>query len=76
MDDLPDQLDKRANTYSWDSTTFYISDANIMRQAAAEIRRLRERVAELEAELGYHGIYPNPIAPRDTKADSDGDDGA
>jgi hypothetical protein len=48
----------------------------IMRQAAAEIRSLREQVAELEAELGYHGIYPNPIIPRDTKADSDGDDGA
>jgi hypothetical protein len=41
-----------------------------------EIRSLREQVAELEAELGYHGIYPNPIIPRDTKADSDGDDGA
>jgi len=49
---------------------------DLMGQAAAEIRSLREQVAELEAELGYHGIYPNPIIPRDTKADSDGDDGA
>jgi hypothetical protein len=46
MDDLPDQLDKRANTYNWDSATFYISDAHMMRQAAAEIRSLREQVAQ------------------------------
>jgi hypothetical protein len=61
----------------------------ILAEAAAEIRRLREQVAELEAELGYHGIYPNPITrltnltppdrkidTRDTVGDSDGDDGA
>jgi hypothetical protein len=49
MDDLVQQLDKRANTYNWDSATFYISDAHMMRQAAAEIRRLREREARLQA---------------------------
>jgi hypothetical protein len=49
MDDLVEQLDKRANTYSWDSATFYISDANMMRQAAAEIRSLREQVAQERA---------------------------
>jgi len=51
-------------------------DADRIEAQTAEIRSLRERAAELEAELGYHGIYPNPIIPRDTKADSDGDGGA
>jgi hypothetical protein len=50
--------------------------ADRIERQKADIRSLREQMAELEAELGYHGIYPNPIAPRDTKADSDGDDGA
>ena len=51
MDDLVEQLDKRASTYSWDSVTFYASDADMMRQAAAEIRTLREQVAQERAGI-------------------------
>jgi hypothetical protein len=68
MDDLPERLDRKAQY-----TDRYFDNASLgemYRVAAAEIRRLREQVAELEAELGYHGIYPNPIKPCDTKGDS------
>ena len=57
-------------------TASYGEAADRIETQAAEIRSLRAQVAELEAELGYHGIYPNPIVPHDTLADSDGDDGA
>ena len=70
MDDLPEQLDELAKQQQHDRPF------KVITAAAAEIRSLREREAELEAELGYHGIYPTPIRPRDTKGDSDGDDGA
>jgi hypothetical protein len=53
MDDLVEQLDKRASTYSWDSVTFYASDADMMRQAAAEIRSLRTEIERRE----YDGIH-------------------
>lgn len=74
MDDLPGLLEALAS--DCDETDGWQDAAPTCRQAAAEIRSLREQAAELEAELGYHGIYPNPIIPRDTKADSDGDGGA
>jgi hypothetical protein len=53
MDDLIERLRKRANTYTWDSATFYISDAETMRQAADEIERL---TAEVERRK-YDGIH-------------------
>jgi hypothetical protein len=72
MDDLVERL----RSGRWLGETTGAKAADRIEAQEAEIRSLREQVAELEAELGYHGIYPNPIIPRDTKADSDGDDGA
>ena len=36
--ELIERLEKRAKTYSWDSTTFYASDADLMLRAAASLR--------------------------------------
>lgn len=45
-DELVARLRKRANTYTWDSATFYISDAKAMREAADEIEALTAQLAE------------------------------
>lgn len=45
-DGLIDALKKRAATYSWDSTTFYVSDADTMRNAAAAIASLQSELAK------------------------------
>lgn len=74
-DDLVERLDA-ADLYTYNAHTAVIEYSALSEEAAAEIRSLREQVTKLEAELGYHGIYPNPIVPHDTLADSDGDDGA
>lgn len=58
----------------------YLEAADRIEQQAAEISKWHTvtrthletieqqaaRVAELEAELAYHGIYPNPIAMKET----------
>lgn len=51
MKDLIERLRHRAATYSWDSTTFYTSDARMMGQAAAALTTQAARIAELEALL-------------------------
>ncbi len=48
--DLVSRLKHRAFTYSWDSGTYYASDADMMRQAADRIEALQKRVAALTAE--------------------------
>ena len=42
---LAAKLEHRAKTYSWDSISFYASDATLMRQAAAALRAQREALA-------------------------------
>lgn len=40
MDSLQQRLWTRANSYQWDSKTFYTSDADMMREACGRIERL------------------------------------
>ena len=41
---LVERLRKRSSTFSWDSTTYYTSDADMMRQAADTIEALTRPV--------------------------------
>lgn len=44
--ELIERLEKRAKTYSWDSTTFYASDADLMLKSAAKLAQLQAELAE------------------------------
>ena len=49
--ELIERLEKRAKTYSWDSTTFYASDADLMLKSAAKLAQLQAELAEAWDEL-------------------------
>lgn len=76
--ELIERLEKRARTYSWDSTTFYTSDADLMLKSAATITQLQAELAEAREVPGrivawlnsrpetlHHDDIANAIEARD-----------
>lgn len=70
---LANRMRERSISFTWDSTTFYVSDADMMRTAAdyieatealhaAELREQAERFSEaLKRYYGINGCPPHPI---------------
>ena len=71
---LANRMRGRALSFSWDSSTFYVSDADMMREAAdyieatearhaEELRELRERFSEVLGRIKA-GCIPAPYRPK------------